>query len=404
MTELHTKSSHVLNKVMRQVSPSATYAMIARAQNLRAQGRDVISLDAGEPDFPTPEHVCDAAISAIRAGKTKYTPVAGLPELRAAIAAKFKHENGLGYGNDQIIVSNGGKQVIAGALAVTLDPGDEVIIPTPFWVSYPEMVRLNGGTPVIVETGQTAKLTPGQLQAALTERTKWVILNSPSNPSGVVYSADELAALADVLRPHERVLVLSDEIYEHLVFGVEFATIAAAPGFADRVLVANGVSKGYAMTGWRIGYGAGPKVLIKAMETWQGQVSSGASSVSQHAALQALIGPQDHIATYGQAFARRKDIVLDALSRCQGLKTVPPQGAFYVFALIDGAIGKTTPDGQVIKTDMDFALSLLETKGVSAVPGSSFGMGPGFRVSFAASDDVLRDACARIREFWTSLS
>ena len=404
MTRPQTDTPSVLNKVMRKVSPSATYAMIARAQALRAQGRDVISLDAGEPDFPTPEHVCDAAVAAIRAGKTRYTPVAGQPELRAAIAAKFKRENGLDYGADQTIVSNGGKQVIAGALAVTLDPGDEVIIPTPYWVSYPDMVRLNNGIPVIIHTGQDAKLTPEQLQAALTERTKWVILNSPSNPSGVVYSADELVALADVLRPHEHILVLSDEIYEHLVYGVDFASIAAVPEFASRVLVANGVSKGYAMTGWRIGYGAGPRELIKAMETWQGQVSSGASSVSQYAALQALSGPQDHIHSYGQAFEQRKDIVLNELAGCEGLKTIPPQGAFYVFALIEDAIGKATAGGQVLESDMDFALALLDAKGVSVVPGSSFGMGPGFRISFAASEEILREACARIREFWTSLS
>ncbi len=393
----------LLNKMMRKVSPSATYAMIALAQKMKAEGLDVILLAAGEPDFPTPAHICDAAIAAIHAGKTKYTPVAGLTSLRKAVCDKFQRENNLSYATEQVLVSNGGKQVIAAALAVTLDPDDEVIIPTPYWVSYPDMVRLNGATPVIVDTGKTAKLTPKMLQAAISGKTKWLILNSPSNPSGAVYSQSELGALAGVLRPHQRIMVLSDEIYEHLVYGVEFATIAAVPGFQDRVLVANGVSKSYAMTGWRIGYGVGPVELIKAMETWQGQVSSGASSISQHAALQALNGPQDHIREYGGAFECRKDLVVSALAGCEGLKIIPPQGAFYVFALIDAAMGKQTPKGRVIETDMGFALGLLEETGVSIVPGSAFGMGPGFRISFAAADPVLADACGRITSFWASL-
>jgi aspartate aminotransferase len=397
------QASGLLNKMMINVSPSATYAMIALAQKMKAQGQDVISLAAGEPDFPTPAHICDAAIAAIRAGRTKYTPVAGLASLRAAVTDKFQRENNLSYGAEQVLVSNGGKQVIAAALAGTLDPGDEVIIPTPYWVSYPDMVRLNGATPVIVDTDKAAKLTPELLQAAISGKTKWLILNSPNNPSGVVYSQSELGALAEVLRPHQRIMVLSDEIYEHLTYGVEFATIAAVPDFQDRVLVANGVSKSYAMTGWRIGYGAGPVELIKAMETWQGQVSSGASSISQHAALQALNGPQDHIREYGGAFERRKELVVRALAGCEGLEIIPPQGAFYVFALIDAVMGKQTPKGRKIETDMDFALGLLEETGVSIVPGSAFGMGPGLRISFAAADPVLTDACGRIASFWVSL-
>ena len=284
-----------LNKTIQSVAPSATYAMIALAQDLKSQGRDIISLGAGEPDFPTPEHVCNAAVEAIRAGKTKYTPVAGLAELRQAVADKFQRENGPSYDMKQTIVSNGGKQVIAASLAVTLEAGDEVVIPTPYWVSYPDMVRLNGGTPVIVETGNSAKLTPATLRGALTGKTKWIILNSPSNPSGVVYSKAELDELAAVLQDFPRVLVMSDEIYEHLVYGVEFCSIAQCDQMQDRTLIVNGVSKGYAMTGWRIGFGAGPQPLIAAMEKWQGQVSSGPSSISQHAALAALNGSQQHI-------------------------------------------------------------------------------------------------------------
>ena len=396
-------SNICLNSAIQGIAPSATYAMIALAQDLKSRGRDIISLGAGEPDFPTPEHVCDAAVDAIRLGKTKYTPVAGLAELRKAVADKFQRDNGLTYDVAQTIVSNGGKQVIAAALAVTLEAGDEVVIPVPYWVSYPDMVRLNGGTPVIVDTGKSAKLTPQTLRAALNGNTRWIILNSPNNPSGLVYSREELDGLASLLLDFPKVLVMSDEIYEHLVYGVEFCSIAQCDQMQARSLIVNGVSKGHAMTGWRIGYGAGPGPLIAAMEKWQGQISSGPCSISQYAAIAALNGSRTHIETCGKAFEARRNLVLGKLEQCAGIDIIVPQGAFYIFARIDAVIGKTTADGRTIASDIEFALALLESKGICVVPGSAFGMGNGLRLSFAASDDELKQACARIIDFWNEL-
>jgi aspartate aminotransferase len=384
-----------------RIKPSPTVAAGQKARELRATGRDIISLDAGEPDFDTPDSIKDAGIAAIRNGQTKYTAVDGTQELKSAIAAKFKRENGLEYGLDQITVGAGGKHVLFNALMATLDPGDEVIVPAPYWVSYPDMTILAEGTPVIVQCPEDKgfKLQPADLERAITPRTKWLILNSPSNPTGAAYTRAELKGLADVLMRHPQVHILNDDMYEHLVYDdFEFTTIAQVePGLYDRTLTVNGVSKSYAMTGWRIGYAGGPAALIKAMAKIQSQSTTNPSSISQAAAVAALSGPQDFIAERGLAFKERRDLVVSMLNQAKGITCHRPEGAFYVFPSCAGTIGKTTPDGKVIATDEDFALYLLMEAGVSVVFGAAFGMSPFFRISYAASIESLEDACGRIQ-------
>jgi aspartate aminotransferase len=388
---------------LRRIAPSATIAISAKARALKAAGRDVIALSAGEPDFDTPDNIKEAGIAAIRAGKTKYTDPDGMPELKAAICAKFKRENGLDYKPSQVHIAPGGKPVIFNALVATLNPGDEVIIPAPYWVSYPDMTLLAGGTPVAVETTAESgfKITPAALEAAITPKSKWLIINSPSNPSGGAYTRAELQAIADVLLKHPQVWVLTDDMYEHLVFDdFEFTTIAQVePKLYDRTLTMNGVSKAYAMTGWRIGYAAGPEPLIKAMAKMISQTTSNPSSISQWAALEALNGTQDFIKPNAKLFQERRDLVVSMLNQAQGLHCPTPEGAFYVYPSCAGLIGKTAPSGKVIESDEDFAVELLETEGVAVVHGAAFGLSPFFRISYATSNDVLEDACARIQRF-----
>ncbi|MEO1908857.1 MAG: pyridoxal phosphate-dependent aminotransferase [Paracoccus sp. (in: a-proteobacteria)] len=386
-----------------RIKPSPTIAMTTRAAELRAEGRDIIGLSAGEPDFDTPLHVRDAAKAAIDAGHTRYTAVDGTPSLKRAIADKFARENGLDYAPSQITVGTGGKQILFNALMATLDAGDEVIVPAPYWVSYPDMVLLAGGTPVVVECDIAGgfRLTPEALEAAITPHTKWLILNSPSNPSGAGYDRAQMQALCDVLLRHPQVWVLADDIYEHLVFdGFEFCTPAQVePRLKDRVLTMNGVSKSYAMTGWRIGYGAAPEPLIRAMAKLQSQSTSNPCSVSQYAAEAALTGPQDYIRDSRAVFQRRRDLVVAGLNDCPGLDCPVPQGAFYVYPSIAGLIGATTAAGTVITDDETFANALLDEEGVAVVFGAAFGLSPHFRISYATADEVLRDAVARIRRF-----
>ena len=396
-----------LSDTLKRVKPSATIAVTNKARELKAAGRDVIGLGAGEPDFDTPPNIKDAAKAAIDAGRTKYTAVDGIPELKAAIAAKFLRKNGLTYAPGQISVGTGGKQILYNALMATLNPGDEVIVPAPYWVSYPDMVQLAGGTPVVVPAGidTNFKLTAQALEAAITPRTKWFIFNSPSNPTGAGYAHDELKALTDVLMRHPHVWVMSDDMYEHLVFDdFEFCTPAQIePGLYDRTLTCNGVSKAYAMTGWRIGYAGGPVELIKAMGTIQSQSTSNPCSVSQYAALEALSGPQDFLPEFRAAFQRRRDLVVEMLNAADGVECPTPEGAFYVYPDISRCIGKTSLGGTRISDDEAFATALLEQEGVAVVFGSAFGMSPNFRVSYATSDDVLRDACTRIQRFCAGL-
>ena len=396
-----------LSDTLARVKPSPTIAVTTKAQQLKAEGRDVIGLGAGEPDFDTPEHIRDAAKRAIDAGKTRYTAVDGIPELKAAICSKFLRENGLTYTPAQVSVGTGGKQILYNALMATCNPGDEVIIPAPYWVSYPDMVHLAGGTPVpVVGLLENAfKITPEQLEAAITPRTKWFIFNSPSNPTGAGYTRAELKGLTDVLMRHPQVWVMSDDMYEHLVFDdFRFCTPAEIePGLYERTLTCNGVSKAYAMTGWRIGYAAGPVALIKAMGTIQSQSTSNPSSVSQWAALEALTGPQDFLAGWRAAFQARRDLVVSMLNEAPGITCPKPEGAFYVYPDIAGCIGKATPAGTVITNDEVFATALLEETGVAVVFGAAFGLSPNFRVSYATSDDVLREACTRIQRFCASL-
>ena len=388
---------------LRRIAPSATIAISAKARALKAAGRDVIALSAGEPDFDTPDNIKDAGIAAIKAGKTKYTDPDGMPELKQAICAKFKRENGLDYKPSQVHVAPGGKPVIYNALVATLDPGDEVIIPAPYWVSYPDMVLLAGGTPVRVATTAERgfKLTPEALEAAITPKSKWLIINSPSNPAGGAYTRAELRALADVLLRHPQVWVLTDDMYEHLVFDdFEFTTIAQVePQLYDRTLTMNGVSKAYAMTGWRIGYAAGPEPLIKAMAKMISQTTSNPASISQWAALEALNGVQDFIKPNAKLFQARRDLVVSMLNQATGIHCPTPEGAFYVYPYCAGLIGKTAPSGKVIQSDEDFAVELLETEGVAVVHGAAFGLSPFFRISYATSNAVLEDACARIQRF-----
>ncbi|MBA5777897.1 pyridoxal phosphate-dependent aminotransferase [Stappia sp. F7233] len=389
-----------------RVKPSATIAVTNKARELKAAGRDVIGLGAGEPDFDTPENIKQAAIAAIVGGKTKYTAVDGIPELKAAICAKFKRENGLDYVPGQITVGTGGKQVLYNALIATLNPGDEVVIPTPYWVSYPDMVLLAGGTPVIVEADkQTFKISPEALDATITPKTKWVIFNSPSNPSGAAYTRSELRALCDVLLRHPHVWVMTDDMYEHLVYdSFEFTTPAQVePKLYDRTLTVNGVSKAYAMTGWRIGYAGGPESLIKAMAKVQSQSTSNPCSIAQYAAVEALNGTQDFIPKNNEVFKARRDLVVSMLNQAKGITCPVPEGAFYVFPSCAGTIGKAAPSGKVIETDEDFVTELLETEGVAVVQGSAFGLGPNFRISYATSTEALEEACLRIQRFCGNL-
>ncbi|MFG5118039.1 pyridoxal phosphate-dependent aminotransferase [Methylorubrum sp. POS3] len=396
-----------LADALSRVKPSATIAMTQKARELKAKGVDVISLSVGEPDFDTPYHIKEAAIEAIRRGETKYPPVSGIVPLREAIVTKFKRENGLDYKASQTIVGTGGKHVIYNALLATLNPGDEVVIPRPYWVSYPEMVVLCGGTPVFVETDMAHdfKLQPEDLERAITPKTKWIILNSPSNPSGAAYSRDELKKVTDVLMRHPHVWVLTDDMYEHLTYGdFEFVTPAQVePGLYERTLTMNGVSKAYAMTGWRIGYAAGPEQLIKAMDFVQGQQTSGASSISQWAAVAALDGTQEHLARFKAAFQERRDLVVSMLNQTSGLKCPTPEGAFYVYPSCAELIGRKTETGKTIETDEDFVTELLQAEGVAAVHGSAFGLGPNLRISYATSNKALEEACRRIQRFCGSL-
>ncbi len=396
-----------LADALSRVKPSATIVMTQKARDLKAKGRDIISLSVGEPDFDTPDHIKEAAIQAIRRGETKYPPVSGIPQLREAIAEKFKRENGLEYKPAQTIVGTGGKQVIYNALLATLNPGDEVVIPRPYWVSYPEMVGLCGGTPTFADTtmAHDFKLQAEELERAITPKTKWLILNSPSNPSGAAYTHAEMKALTDVLMRHPHVWVLTDDMYEHLCYGdFEFVTPAQVePGLYERTLTMNGVSKAYAMTGWRIGYAGGPESLIKAMDFVQGQQTSGASTISQWAAVAALDGPQDHLATFRRAFQDRRDLVVSMLNQTRGLKCPTPEGAFYVYPSCAEVIGRTAPSGRVVATDEDFVAELLEAEGVAAVHGSAFGLGPNLRISYATSNAALEDACRRIQRFCGAL-
>jgi aspartate aminotransferase len=390
-----------------RIKPSPTISISNKVFELKAEGRDIIGLSSGEPDFDTPDNIKEAAIAAIRRGETKYTALDGIPELKRAIAAKLKRENGLDYKLSQISVGTGGKQVLFNALMATVNPGDEVIIPAPYWVSYPDIVLLAGGTPVFVEARleDGLKLTPAALSAAITDKTKWVIFNSPSNPSGAAYTEDEIRGLTAVLRGHPHVWVLSDDIYEHLVYDdFRFTTPAQVePELFDRTLTLNGVSKAYCMTGWRIGYGAGPEVLIKAMSKLQSQSTSNPSSISQWAAVEALNGPQDFIAANNKAFKERRDLVVGMLNQATGLSCASPEGAFYVYPSCAGTIAKRAPSGKVIQNDEDFVTELLAAEGVATVHGAAFGLSPFFRVSYATGTDVLSEACRRIQRFCNAL-
>jgi aspartate aminotransferase len=393
----------LLSAALGRIRPSPTVAITTRAQELKAAGRDILSLSAGEPDFDTPENIRAAAKAAIDRGATRYTAPQGIPELRRAIVAKFARENDLNYTPDEVIVSAGGKQVLFNALMATIDPGDEVVIPAPYWVSYPDIVRLAGGTPVIVPGAieKSFKITPGALAGAITHRTKWLILNSPSNPSGAGYSREEMRALTDVLKVNEHVWVLTDDIYEHITYApFTFCTPAQVePSLMGRTLTVNGVSKAYAMTGWRIGYGAGPQELIRGMIKLQSQSTTNPCSISQWAAVEALTGTQDYIRSACEAFRRRRDLVVAALNRIPGIDCPTPEGAFYVYPSCAGLIGKTSPSGKVIETDEDFVSELLEAEGVAVVHGSAFGLGPNFRISYATSEEMLEEACKRIQRF-----
>ncbi|MBL4907532.1 MAG: pyridoxal phosphate-dependent aminotransferase [Sneathiella sp.] len=398
----------IIAKSLGRIKPSPTIAVTTKAAELRAAGRDVIGLGAGEPDFDTPDNIKEAAKTAIDEGKTKYTAVDGIPELKKAIVEKFKRENDLDYDVSQVTVSSGGKQVIYNAMVATLNPGDEVIIPTPYWVFYPDMVLLGGGEPVFVATTDDAgfKMQPADLEAAITPKTKWIIFNSPSNPSGAGYNREELKALTDVLLRHPHVWILSDDMYEHLVYGdFEFVTPAQVePKLYDRTLTMNGVSKAYAMTGWRIGYAAGPVELIKAMAKVQSQSTSNPCSISQYASVEALNGPQDFLATRAKAFEERRDLVVDMLNAAEGISCPKPDGAFYVYPSIVGCIGKKSPSGKVIENDLDFVSELLEAEGVAVVHGEAFGLSPYFRASYATSAEALTEACTRIQKFCASLT
>ncbi|HUJ46440.1 MAG TPA: pyridoxal phosphate-dependent aminotransferase [Rhizomicrobium sp.] len=396
-----------LSESLKRIQPSPTIAVTQKARDLKAAGRDVIGLGVGEPDFDTPDNIKEAAIAAIRRGETKYTAVEGIPELRKAIAAKFRRENGLDYKPEQTFVGPGGKSIIFHALLATLNPGDEVIVPAPYWVSYPDIVLLGGGKPVIVETKleHGFRLTPAALEAAITPKTKWLIFNQPGNPTGACYTREQLKALTDVLLRHKHVWILTDDMYEHLVFGgFKFHTVAQVePRLYERTLTMNGVSKAYAMTGWRIGYCGGPQPLIRAMAKLQSQSATNASSVSQWASVEALNGPQDFIPKFQKVFEERRDLVVSMLNQTRGIECPKPEGAFYVYPSIRKLIGKRAPSGAVIETDEDFARELLESETVAVVHGAAFGLSPFFRISYATSNDLLEEACRRIQRFCASL-
>ncbi len=397
-----------LSATLSRVKPSPTIAVSAKARELKAAGKDVIGLGAGEPDFDTPDNIKAAAVAAIEAGKTKYTDPDGIIELKQAICDKFQRDNELSYTPAQVSVGTGGKQILYNALMATLNEGDEVVIPAPYWVSYPDMVLLAGGEPVIAETSiQTKfKLTPDQLEAAITPKTKWFIFNSPSNPTGAGYSREELKALTEVLLRHPHVWVMTDDMYEHLAYDdFEFCTPAQVePALYERTLTCNGVSKAYAMTGWRIGYAAGPEALIKAMRKIQSQSTSNPCSVSQWAAVEALNGTQSFLAPNNEMFQRRRDLVVSMLNDAEGITCEVPEGAFYVYPSIAGLIGKTTPAGTVLENDETFATALLEEANVAVVFGAAFGLSPNFRVSYATSDAALKEACQRIQTFCANLT
>lgn len=390
-----------------RIAPSPTLAITQTARELKAAGRDIISLSAGEPDFDTPEHVKEAAIAAIRRGETKYTAVDGIAELKEAVAAKFRRDNRLSYKTSEISVAPGGKAVIYNALMASVNAGDEVVIPAPYWVSYPDMVRLAGGTPVIVTATQDDgfRMRPEALEAAITPRTKWVLLNSPSNPSGAVYDRPALKSLAEVLVRHPHVMAMADDIYEHILYdGRRFATLAEIePSLFDRTLTVNGASKAYAMTGWRIGYAGGPQALIAAMAKMMSQSTTNPTSISQWAAVAALNGDHSFLAERNAAFAARRDRVVELLNETPGITCLTPEGAFYVYPSCAGVIGKKTRDGRLIATDEDFASALLDAEGVAVVFGSAFGLAPHFRISYAAAMSELEEACRRIQRFCAGL-
>lgn len=398
-----------LAETLKRIKPSATIAVTDKARALKAAGRDVIGLGAGEPDFDTPDNIKQAAIKAIESGRAaKYTAVDGIPELKAAISRKFKRENGLDYKPSQIIVGTGGKQVLYNALIATINPGDEVIIPAPYWVSYPDMVLLAGGVPVAVNAGmeQNFKITGAALEKAITPKTKWIIFNSPSNPTGAAYTEAELRSVTDVLKRHPHVHVMTDDMYEHLVYDdFVFKTPAQIePSLYDRTLTVNGVSKAYCMTGWRIGYAGGPEPLIKAMAMIQSQSTSNPSAVAQWASVEALDGPQDFIPKHNAIFKERRDLVVSMLNQANGIKCPKPEGAFYVYPSCAGTIGRTAPSGNKIATDEDFVSELLEAEGVAVVQGSAFGLGPAFRISYATATSSLEEACRRIQRFCGNLT
>jgi aspartate aminotransferase len=396
-----------ISDALNRIQPSATIAINTKAQVMQAEGKNVIGLAAGEPDFETPRNIKDAAIKAINDGKTRYTAVDGIPELKKAIVAKFKRENDLDYKPAQVSVGTGGKQILFNALLATVNAGDEVIVPAPYWVSYPDIVLLAGGKPVIVQcpANKGFKLQAADLEKAITPKTKWLIMNSPSNPTGAAYSHTDMKAITDVLVKHPHVWILTDDMYEHLVYDdFKFVTPAQIePSLYDRTLTMNGVSKSYCMTGWRIGYAAGPEVLIKAMAKLQSQSTSNPSSISQWAAVEALNGPQDFIAKHNVVFKERRDLVVSMLNQAKGLHCAKPEGAFYVYPSCAGAIGKTAPSGKVIATDEDFVTELLAAEGVAAVHGAAFGTSPFFRISYATATTTLEDACIRIQRFCANL-
>ena len=397
-----------LSKNLEKIAPSATVAMTQLARELKNEGKDVISLSAGEPDFDTPNHIKSAAIDAINRGETKYTAVDGINELKEAIVKKFKRDNDLNFSKENISVAPGGKPIIYNAMIATLNPGDEVIIPSPYWVSYPDIVKLAGGTPVIIETSieDNFKITDTKLKQSITEHTKWIILNSPSNPTGEVYTQYELESLIDVLKQHPNIYILTDDIYEHLLYdrSKKFITIGQLDDEINtRTLTMNGVSKAYSMTGWRIGYCGGPKTIIDAMRKLQGQSTSNPSSISQWAAVEALNGNQDFLKNWLESFEERRNKVFQMINSAKGLKCLKPKGAFYIYPSCEELIGKKTPEGKVINNDKDFAMNLLETKSIGVVHGEAFGLSPYFRISYATSIEKLETACNRIIEFCDEL-
>ena len=397
----------LLAERLKRIKPSPTIAINTKANDLKRAGNDVVSLAAGEPDFDTPSHVVDAAIDAMRRGETKYPPPAGIPELREAITSKFKRDNNLEYSIDEVCVTVGGKQVIFNAMMATLSAGDEVIIPAPYWVSYTDIVLLCEGEPIIVDCGlaENFKLTPEKLEAALTPKTKWFFLNSPSNPTGAAYSADDYRALAEVLEKHPHVSIFVDDVYEHIIYDdFNFVTFAeVAPQLKERTLTLNACSKGYSMTGWRVGFAGGPIELIKKMNMVQSQACTGTSIISQWAAVAALEGDQSFLKEWVQTFQKRRDICVSMLNQAAGLECPTPEGAFYVYPCITGCLGKQTPTGQTIKTDEDFCNYILETEGVGIVHGAAFGLEPFFRLSYAAATDVVQNCCARIQRACAAL-